>query len=113
MSKEDGTSEITLVLIERLLDRTERGALDWRPTFNREEFVVSFARSSVSIASGPDHTKNLKVYNDRGLVVDELVVDQRAQELWEWVDRLFSLARQQAMRGEAEKTVKELLEELA
>lgn len=105
-------SEITLVLIERLLDRTQRGALDWRPTFNREEFVVSFARSSVSIASRPDRTKTLKVYNDKGLVVDELVVDQQAEDLWEWVDRLFSLARQQAMSAEAEKTVKELLEEL-
>ena len=113
MSGEVGTSEITRLLIERLLDRTERGALDWRPTFNREEFVVSFQRSSVSIAARPDRTKTLKVYNDKGLVVDELVVDQRVAELWDLVDRLFSLTRQQAMRAEAEKTVKELLEELA
>lgn len=112
MSKEFGTSEITIVLIDRLLDRTQRGALDWRPTFNREEFVVSFARSSVSIASQPDRRKILKIYNDKGLVVDELVVDQSAEKLWNEVDQLFSLAMQQAMRTEAEKTVKELLEEL-
>lgn len=105
-------TEISSLLIDRLLDRTQQDALDWRPTFNREEFVVSFARSSVSIAAGPDHTKILKVYNDKGLPVDELAVSRQCHDLGEPLDRLFTLARQHAMRNEAEQTVKELLEEL-
>lgn len=104
---------ISLELIDRLMDRTQRGVLDWRPTFNREEFSVSFARASVSVAGRPDRTRILKVYNDKGVVVDELIVGQRTEELWEPVDRLFDLARRYALRHEAEKTVKQLLEELA
>jgi hypothetical protein len=103
--------------IVRLLDqRTRDGTLQWEATAKDGVFQTSFPRQTLRMGFDPyqDSHYLVQILDDRGRVVDE-IREERGTVLGhplhsETFARLYSAARQQAMR--VDETLDEVLERL-
>ncbi|HEX8429640.1 MAG TPA: hypothetical protein VF625_00075 [Longimicrobium sp.] len=107
-----------VVLIKRLLHRTENGGMTWEPTARENEFLSSFSGYTVSIGSrrtspgDPDLV--FSIYNADGSLVEEFDdTDLPADNDFDpyvTMGRLHEMARRYAMG--AEQALDSLLNEL-
>src|ERR1700722_11689569 len=94
-------------LVAALLEKTTNGELSWKKTSNRDIYLTSFPKYSVTI-EGPDYSPKFRLHNEDGETIEQLVLVTAPKDTIEQMTELFRLARRQSLG--AEKAVDELLE---
>jgi hypothetical protein len=88
-------------LFEKLSERTQRGAVNWHPTADENEFVVYFRGFSLSVRfyeSERDASEMyFKIRDDSGKEVDTFWISENDIR-WEMAYRIYSSARRKALR---------------
>jgi hypothetical protein len=104
-------SEKVDVLVQRLLERTRSGQLEWEARNMTDDIVVSFAASSVVISPDIDGECRLRLYDDHGRLFEEVDHEQMAESTRAALPETYRLARPGAF--DVDRKLEELLSELA
>lgn len=99
------------LLVQRLLQRTKAGQLDWEARDMTDDVVVSFPASSVVISPYVDGECMLRLYDDHGRLFEEVDHDQMSPPTQAALKETYRLARRGAF--DVDKKLEELLSELA
>lgn len=99
------------VLVQRLLERTRSGQLEWEARDMTDDIVVSFPASSVVISPYVDGECTLRLYDDHGRLFQEIDHDQMTAPTQLALRETYLLARGRAF--DVDKKFDELLSELA
>jgi len=100
------TEEKVFVFLCKLKNATDRGELIWTSTVDETTFRVSLKAGSVTIANdyGYDedeqskyHNRMLRIYDRRGLIVEEYTPDVTDASSLEDFELLFQAARRSAL----------------
>ena len=89
-----------LKVAEKLLERSENGAVDWQKTVDEKEFFVSFPDYSLVIEEVRrplfGNTYRLSLTNERGTKIESLKLDA-GDNGYNTLEQLFHLARGRAL----------------
>ena len=105
-------------ILEKLLERTEEGKLEWETTVNRDTFLAALKDTAVSLTQFNDNYYLFGFRNEMGEVIDKFIVakleppapDVNVEEL-EKARRIFTLAHQQSLKDK--QIADRILEQLA
>ena len=104
-------SEKVDVLVQRLLERTRNGQLEWEARDMTDDVVVSFPASSVVISPYVDGECMLRLYDDHGRLFEEVDHDQMSDATQTALKETYRMARRGAF--DVDRKLEELLSELA
>ena len=108
------------LVLDRLLDRTIEGKLEWEKTANRNTFLAVLQESTIAIsqdfeadAEFPSVSYTFDFRNENGEIVESIDVFDSVEEreIFEKANQIFDLARQQS--STVDKTLDHILEQLA
>lgn len=97
-----------ILLVDRLLEKTEAGAQHWRQTPVENEYSTSFPKYSIVLGGGKQFY--LRIHGPDGKFIDGIAEHDLAQTLLGGDDklkRLYTLARRDAL--DVDKALDELL----
>ncbi|MBN1460130.1 MAG: hypothetical protein JXA57_11385 [Armatimonadetes bacterium] len=107
MSREHDVQERMRLLLSRLIEQTASGKIRWSQTDREQHFLYSGSKSSVTISLEEDKFNQrytMALLNNNGVVVEALEDDweadggdRRAAPWNDDLERLFDLARREAM----------------
>ncbi|MGC2238436.1 MAG: hypothetical protein WA584_19940 [Pyrinomonadaceae bacterium] len=111
------------LVLDKILERTNQGRLEWETTANRNTFLAVLQDSAISIAQNfDDYDGDLpecEIYtfdfrNENGEIVESIDVYDADEELnsFEKAKKIFELAKQQ-QSSKTDKTLDHILEQLA
>ena len=108
-------TKINLIL-DRLLQKTKEGKLEWEKTADRNTFLLVLEDSAISVTNDIEYFSregNYRSYrfdfrNEAGDIVESVAVSD--EEEYKKAENIFNLARQQSFR--TDKTVNSILEQL-
>lgn len=109
-------------LVNKLLELTREGKLNWEGTLRQNRFAIHFPRSSVSISEGMDFDLGdaafLEITNNKAEVVEKILFDDIAKsgndaalmEARKALNDLYDMARESAVG--IEKSVQDVMSQL-
>lgn len=108
-------------ILEKLLEKTEEGKLEWETTVNRDTFLTALKDTAISITQFNDSYYLFGFRNEMGEVIDKFIVKNEKlnplaphinlSEDIEKASRIFALARQQSLKDK--QIADRILEQLA
>ncbi len=110
-------------ILDRLLERTKEGKLEWESTVNNDTFLVALEDAAISITKlnnyysfdfmdAIGHTVDKELISDRDFSIDSFSeFEGDPENPYEKTKRIFDLARNQSLKPE--QTVDRILEQLA
>lgn len=107
------------LILDRLLEKTSEGKLQWETTVSRNTFLVVLQDSSIAISRPfvPENTNDYYEFdfrNEAGDIVERVVVSQpeNGESIREFgkAEQIYNLALQQSLK--TDKTVDRILEQL-
>ena len=88
-------------LIEKLVDKTNSGDVNWKSTADNQRFLVYFKDFSLSVDGGitPDDNDYVRItlWNDLGKQIDSFLLMENEKH-WKLVNDLFQGARRKALK---------------
>jgi len=110
------------LVLDKLLEKTKKGKLEWETTANRNTFLAVLQDSAISINHGYQsandvfdecHLYTFDFRNENGDVVESIAVSDSTEnsEKYEKAGQIFELARSQSLN--IDKTLDYILEQLA
>ena len=106
------------LFLDRLLEKTKEGKLEWETTVNKSTFLVGLQDTAISVAKVSDDQYIFDFRNNMGDIVDLVIISKKDFPVEEFSEneygkakQIFDLARQQSLKGE--QTFERILEQLA
>ncbi|MGI8788950.1 MAG: hypothetical protein ACR2HG_14505 [Pyrinomonadaceae bacterium] len=106
------------LLLDRLLEKTKAGELEWQTTISKSTFLVALKDTAISVTKISDDRYNFDFRNDMGDTVDSVIISETdlsdnpfVESGWGKARQIFALAHNQALKPE--QTVDRILEQLA
>jgi len=105
------------LILDKLLERTQEGKIEWKTTANQETFLAVLQDSSISINRGFGEYEGVgysfDFRNENGEVVASVTLLQRTADIKEFekASKIFDLAQQNSFMNN--KTIDRILEQLA
>src|SRR6266700_50910 len=109
----------SVILVERLHERTLNNKLLWEKTVVPGVFQVVFGVHSIQVAKREDvdswgtvigHSFSMEIYNEEGTLIEEIRAKDLEESASQKLEELYELARRQAMG--VDKILDSLLSEL-
>lgn len=94
-------SDDYISLVQRLLDRTKSGDVNWKLTANENEFMIYFKKFSLSVRHTYDQHEDMEytsitLRDDSGEEIDQFWIDTTDPH-WNIVNDLYAVARRRAL----------------
>lgn len=113
------------LILEKIMERTKEGKLEWKTTANRNTFLTVLQDSSISVSYETERIEdfigNEDIYifdfrNENGEIVESIIVTRHNKagesvEEFEKAEIIYKIARNQSLK--VDKTVDRILEQLA
>lgn len=112
----------TNLLVERLIERTKEGKINWESTANPNIYLAVLSDSSISIEPkmvnksefigfnfAPHYVFDLR--NENGDVVESIIVTKKNAEMFQKAEQIYELARDQSLMDDP--IVDRILEQLS
>lgn len=104
------------IILGSLLERSEKGELNWKTTGNSDKFLLPLNESSVTVEKfesfSGETTYIFYFRNEKGEIVEELRKKREtmSDEIFEKSEQLYDLARRKALN--ADETIDRIIEQL-